>query len=307
MSREPTVELRHVCKSYGDLKAVDELSFAAYRGEVFGLLGPNGAGKTTTLEMIEGLREPDSGEIFITGMNVRSDLQKVKEIIGVQLQSTSLYNKIKVGEALALFGGYYQKRRTVEELLRLVSLEDKRDVYHQNLSGGQQQRLALALTLVNDPQVVFLDEPTTGLDPQSRRNLWEIIDKMRSDEKTVILTTHYMEEAEQLCDRIAIMDHGKIIAQGTTTELIAQVGVDSCLEFERNGQLSMAELQRLPGVTKIQLRGGEVELFSKNPQQTLVALLDFAEANQAEIRDLHVRRPTLEDLFLELTGRSLRE
>lgn len=307
MNREPTVEIHHVSKSYGDLKAVDDLSFTAYRGEVFGLLGPNGAGKTTTLEMIEGLREPDSGEIFINGMNVRTDLRKVKEIIGVQLQSTSLYNKIKVGEALALFGGYYQKHRTVGDLLRLVSLEEKRDVYHQHLSGGQQQRLALALTLVNDPLVVFLDEPTTGLDPQARRNLWDIINKMRSDEKTVILTTHYMEEAEQLCDRIAIMDHGRIIAQGTTVELIAQVGVDSCLEFEQNERLPLTELEKLPAVTKTQLRGGEVELFSRNPQQTLVALLDFAEASCAEIKDLHVRRPTLEDLFLELTGRSLRE
>ncbi len=307
MNREPTVELHHVSKSYGDLKAVDDLSFTAYRGEVFGLLGPNGAGKTTTLEMIEGLREPDCGEIFINGMDVRTELRKVKEIIGVQLQSTSLYNKIKVGEALALFGGYYQKHRTVEDLLRLVSLEEKRNVYHQTLSGGQQQRLALALTLVNDPLVVFLDEPTTGLDPQARRNLWDIIHKMRSDEKTVILTTHYMEEAQQLCDRIAIMDHGRIIAQGSTVELIAQVGVDSCLEFEQNERLPLRELEKLPAVTKTQLRGAEVELFSKNPQQTLVALLDFAKNSHAEIKDLHVRRPTLEDLFLELTGRSLRE
>ena len=307
MQQEATVRVQNVNKAYGDLKAVDDLSFTVYRGEVFGLLGPNGAGKTTTLEMIEGLRKPDSGEIFINQWNARTDLQKVKEIIGVQLQSTSLYNKIKVGEALALYGGYYQRHRSVDELLELVSLRDKRDAYHINLSGGQMQRLALALTLVNDPKVVFLDEPTTGLDPQARRNLWDIINKMRSDEKTVILTTHYMEEAEQLCDRIAIMDHGKIIAQGTTSELISQLAGESCLEFELEERLALPELQTPPAVTKVEARGATVELFSKNPQESLVSLLDLARDKHAEIKDLHVRRPTLEDLFLKLTGRSLRE
>ena len=188
---EVTVLLINVSKSYGDLKAVDNLSFEARRGEIFGLLGPNGAGKTTTLEMIEGLRKPDSGDIYINGHDVRRELHKVKEVIGVQLQSTSIYNKIKIGEALKLFGGYYKTRRSVDELLKLVALEDKRNTYHMKLSGGQQQRFALALALVNDPKVVFLDEPTTGLDPQARRNLWHIISKMRSEAKTVILTTHY--------------------------------------------------------------------------------------------------------------------
>ena len=306
-NRQPTVELTSLNKSYGDLKAVDNLSFTAYRGEVFGLLGPNGAGKTTTLEMIEGLREPDSGEIIVNGCNAKTDLQKVKEIIGVQLQSTSLYNKIKVGEALALYGGYYKKRRSVDELLKLVSLEDKRNSYHKDLSGGQQQRLALALTLVNDPMVVFLDEPTTGLDPQARRNLWEIISKMRSDEKTVLLTTHYMEEAERLCDRIAIMDHGRIIAEGTPAELISKMSVDSCLEFRNNGMFELSELEELPNVTKTLINGENVELFSRNPQQTLVNLVELSKSRNMEVNDLHVRRATLEDLFIELTGRSLRE
>ncbi len=304
---QPTVELISVSKSYGDLKAVDNLSFTAYRGEVFGLLGPNGAGKTTTLEMIEGLREPDSGEIFVNGHNSKTDLQKVKEMIGVQLQSTSLYNKIKVGEALALYGGYYKNRRSVDELLKLVSLEDKRNSYHKDLSGGQQQRLALALTLVNDPMVVFLDEPTTGLDPQARRNLWEIISEMRSDEKTVLLTTHYMEEAERLCDRIAIMDHGKIIAEGTPGELVSRMSVDSCLEFRNNEALDLVQLQKLPNVTKTLTNGENIELFSRNPQETLVNLIELSKSQNAEIKDLHVRRATLEDLFIELTGRSLRE
>ncbi|MFQ5651973.1 MAG: ABC transporter ATP-binding protein [bacterium] len=302
-----TVQLKNVSKSYGDLKAVDHLSFEACRGEVFGLLGPNGAGKTTTLEMIEGLRKPDGGEIYIDGHNVQTELHKVKEVIGVQLQSTSIYNKIKIGEALKLFGGYYKKRRSPDELLELVALEDKRNTYHMKLSGGQQQRFALALALVNDPRVVFLDEPTTGLDPQARRNLWDIISRMRADDKTVILTTHYMEEAEKLCDRIAIVDHGKKIAEGTPRELVARLDFESCLEFASDGLFTDAEVEKLPAVSKVRRNGEFVELFSENPQKTLVQLIDLAKSKNRDIKDLHIRRPTLEDLFLELTGRSLRE
>lgn len=305
---EVTVLLNNVSKSYGDLKAVDNLSFEARRGEIFGLLGPNGAGKTTTLEMIEGLRKPDSGDIYINGHDVRRELHKVKEVIGVQLQSTSIYNKIKIGEALKLFGGYYKTRRSVDELLKLVALEDKRNTYHMKLSGGQQQRFALALALVNDPKVVFLDEPTTGLDPQARRNLWHIISKMRSEAKTVILTTHYMEEAERLCDRIAIVDHGRKIAEGAPRELVSQMNVESCLEFTANGlAASPEELKRLSAVSKVLTKGEQVELFSKQPQKTLEQLIELARSRGSEIKDLHIRRPTLEDLFLELTGRSLRE
>lgn len=304
---DATVSVRNVRKAYGELVAVDDLSFQAHRGEVFGLLGPNGAGKTTTLEMIEGLREPDAGTILIGGIDARRQSRQVREIIGVQLQSTSLYNKIRVGEALQLFAGYYRRHRSVDELLELVSLSDKRDSYHMNLSGGQQQRLALALALVNDPLVVFLDEPTTGLDPQARRNLWDIIRNMKSDEKTVILTTHYMEEAEQLCDRVAIMDHGRIIAEGTPRELVSGLSADSCLVFRCPSALDAARLAGLPAVTQV-LRGGEeVELFSGHPQETLGALIDLTRAAGVEISDLHVRRPTLEDLFIELTGRRLRE
>lgn len=189
-----------------------------------------------------------------------------------------------------------------------MALEDKRNTYHMKLSGGQQQRFALALALVNDPKVVFLDEPTTGLDPQARRNLWHIISKMRSEAKTVILTTHYMEEAERLCDRIAIVDHGRKIAEGAPRELVSQMKVESCLEFAANGlAASPEELKRLPAVSKVLTNGEQVELFSKHPQKTLEQLIELARSRASEIKDLHIRRPTLEDLFLELTGRSLRE
>ncbi|MCH8980743.1 ATP-binding cassette domain-containing protein [candidate division KSB1 bacterium] len=306
-NNKPTVQLKNVCKSYGDLKAVDDLGFEAHRGEIFGLLGPNGAGKTTTLEMIEGLRKPDSGELFIDGHNVQTDLNKVKEVIGVQLQSTSIYNNIRVAEALKLFDGYYKKQRSADELLKLVALEDKRTSYHKNLSGGQQQRFAIALALVNDPTVVFLDEPTTGLDPQARRNLWDIIAHMRANDKTVILTTHYMEEAERLCDRILILDHGRKIAEGAPRELVAQLKIESCLEFSANGLFEVEELEKISNVTKVLVKGDDVELFSKNPHNSLLGLMELAKSKKSEIQNLHVRRPTLEDLFLELTGRSLRE
>lgn len=305
--RDTIIEVISISKSYGKTIAVNDLSFSTYKGEIFGLLGPNGAGKTTTLEMIEGLRPLDNGEIYVNSHDVKKDLQKVKEIIGVQLQSTSLYNKIKVGEAIELFGNYYKKRRSVDELLKLVSLEDKRNSYHQDLSGGQKQRLALAITLVNDPEIVFLDEPTTGLDPQARRNLWGIISQMKSEEKTIIITTHYMEEAEKLCDRIAIMDHGRILAQGTPYELIAQLKVSSCVEFSSNGSFSASDLETLPAVTKVINKGVLTELFSNNPQETLLNLMELSKSKKQEIKDLHIRKATLEDLFLELTGRSLRE
>ena len=301
------VDVQAVCKSYGVLKAVDGVSFSVSRGEIFGLLGPNGAGKTTTLEMLEGLRIPDSGDIYINSLNVLRNMKAINEIIGVQLQATSLYNKIKVHEALRLFGSYYKRRRSVSELLSLVSLSDKKDSYHKDLSGGQMQRLALALALVNDPLLVFLDEPTTGLDPQARRNLWDIIASMKQEDKTVLLTTHYMDEAEKLCDRIAIMDHGRILAMGSPAELISGLHTDSCLEFVSEGFLDPHVLkQDFPG-QKILTKGNTVEIFTKTPQKTVIRLLDSAQKKDIIIKDLHIRRATLEDVFLELTGRSLRE
>ena len=228
------VEVKGLTKRYGDVIAVNEVSFDIEKGEIFGLLGPNGAGKTTTVELIEGLRKPDSGFIKVCGIDVSDGIDKVKELIGVQLQTTTLYDKIRIGEAIDLFGGYYQKSLPTAQILDGVSLSDKRDSFVEALSGGQRQRLALALALVNDPEILFLDEPTTGLDPQARRNVWDIVERLREQGKTIILTTHYMEEAERLCDRIGIMDQGKIIALDAPRDLIANQNLESAIELIQN-------------------------------------------------------------------------
>jgi ABC-2 type transport system ATP-binding protein len=220
------IDVKDLTKSYGNLTAVNRLSFSIAEGEVFGLLGPNGAGKTTTLEMIEGLRKPDEGSIRICGKDVADNAEEVKEIIGVQLQDTTFYDKVKVRELIDYFGGCYRESRSTEEILDEVSLNDKKRDYVGALSGGQKQRLALALALVNDPDVLFLDEPTNALDPQARRSIWEIIEELRKKGKTIVLNTHYMEEAERLCGRVGIMDHGRIIALDTPANLISKHNTD---------------------------------------------------------------------------------
>ena len=225
------VEVKDLTKRYGNLVAVDKVSFAIQEGEIFGILGPNGAGKTTTIEMIEALRKPDGGSIQVCHIDVTRRADKVKEIIGVQLQSTSLYDRIRVTEVIDLFGGYYPKSLPTSEVLQEISLVEKKDSFVESLSGGQKQRLALALSLVNDPRVLFLDEPTTALDPQARRATWDIIERLRQKGKTIILNTHYMEEAERLCDRVGIMDHGQIIALDTPSTLISKQNLDSAIEF----------------------------------------------------------------------------
>ena len=231
----PALRLRGLRKTFPKVVAVAGVDLDVAQGEVFGLLGPNGAGKTTTLEVIEGLTEADSGEIEILGLTWARNGREIRSRIGVQLQSTSLFNKITPRESLDLYGSYYPKRRSTEDLLKLVQLEEKADAYHITLSGGQQQRLALAMALVNDPELVFLDEPTTGLDPQARRGLWDVVRSMKAEGRTVVLTTHYMDEAEALCDRLAIMDHGKVIATGTPASLIADLAIPSVVELTFDG------------------------------------------------------------------------
>ena len=301
------IEVRGLRKQFPKVLAVAGVDLDVAAGEVFGLLGPNGAGKTTTLEMIEGLTPPDAGEISICGLNWRQNGPEIKARIGVQLQATSLYNKITPREALDLFGSYYPKRRGTDELLELVQLKDKADSYHVTLSGGQAQRLALALALVSDPDVVFLDEPTAGLDPQGRRSLWEIVRAMKAEGRTTVLTTHYMDEAEALCDRLAILDHGKILRSGTPAELIASLGIPSVVEltFEGDAPDPSAFASKL-GAT-IEARGDVWEIPTPDLKTLLPRLFSAIESQRLEYDQVHVRRATLEDVFLHLTGRSLRE
>jgi ABC-2 type transport system ATP-binding protein len=304
---ELALRVRGLRKQYPKVLAVDNLDLDVPRGEVFGLLGPNGAGKTTTLEIIEGLTLADSGVIEILGLDWRHHGKEIRSRMGVQLQSTSLFNKITPREALDLYGSYYPRRRSTKDLLDLVQLNEKADAYHITLSGGQQQRLAIALALVNDPELVFLDEPTTGLDPQARRSLWEVIRHMKGEGRTVILTTHYMEEAETLCDRLAIMDQGRILTTGTPMELIQQLGLPSIVEFAFNGEApDPAAFAHKLGQT-VEGRGDLWEIPTQDPKGLLPCLLEFAELEQIPYEQVHVRRATLEDVFLHRTGRSLRE
>ncbi len=304
---EWALDIRGLRKAFPKVVAVDGLDLQVRRGEVFGLLGPNGAGKTTTLEMAEGLQQPDAGEIHVLGLDWKRSAREIRTRIGVQLQATSLFNKITPREALDLLGGYYPKRRGTDELLDLVQLQEKADAYHVTLSGGQQQRLALALALVNDPELVFLDEPTTGLDPQARRSLWEVVRKMKADGRTVVLTTHYMDEAEALCDRLAIMDHGRIIATGTPASLIAQLQIPSVIELTFDGPAPdpLPFAQRLG--TAVEAKEDLWEIATQDPKTLLPRLLEAAEQSALPYQQLHVRRATLEDVFLHRTGRSLRD
>jgi ABC-2 type transport system ATP-binding protein len=301
------IVVRGLRKQFPKVLAVAGVDLNVAAGEVFGLLGPNGAGKTTTLEMIEGLTPADAGEIGICGLNWRQHAQEIRARIGVQLQATSLYNKITPREALELFGSYYPKRRQTQELLELVQLQEKADAYHVTLSGGQAQRLALALALVNDPEVVFLDEPTAGLDPQGRRSLWEVVRKMRSEGRTTMLTTHYMDEAEALCDRLAILDHGKILRSGTPAELIASLGIPSVVELTFDGAAPDASAFAARLGIPVEARGDVWEIPTPDPKTLLPKLFTAIESERLEYNQVHVRRATLEDVFLQLTGRSLRE
>jgi ABC-2 type transport system ATP-binding protein len=304
---ELALEISGLRKAFPKVVAVDGLDLEVRRGEVFGLLGPNGAGKTTTLEMAEGLQKPDAGEIRVLGLDWKRHGQEIRTRIGVQLQATSLFNKITPREALDLIGGYYPKRRPTEDLLDLVQLQEKADAYHITLSGGQMQRLALALALVNDPELVFLDEPTTGLDPQARRSLWDVVRHMKAEGRTVVITTHYMDEAESLCDRLAIVDHGKVIARGTPASLISELGLPSVVELSFDGAAPdpAAFTSRLG--SPVEVREDRWEIPAADPKSILPKLLESAEATGTAYQQVHIRRATLEDVFLHRTGRSLRD
>ncbi|HEV2405435.1 MAG TPA: ABC transporter ATP-binding protein [Ktedonobacterales bacterium] len=307
-SESPAIEIVDVVKRYGAHAAVDHASFTVKRGEIFGLLGPNGAGKTTALEIIEGLRVADEGKVSVLGLDVRRQRRAVQARIGVQLQATTLFPELTTRETIALFGAFYPHAIPTDDLLRDVGLEQKAKTHPQNLSGGQRQRLALALALVNDPQLVFLDEPTTGLDPQSRRMLWETVLRLRERGKTVVLTTHFMDEAQTLCDRIAIMDHGRVIALDTPAGLIATLGASAAIACEFSGAAAPDEaLRDLPHVTEARVGPERTVLYTDNVEATMAALFGLTGASGVRIEHLQVNAPTLEDVFLKLTGRGLRD
>jgi ABC-2 type transport system ATP-binding protein len=295
-------------KRYGDVHAVAGVSFAVAQGETFGILGPNGAGKTTTLEMIEGLTRPDAGSIEILGESVWPNPTRIQSRIGVQLQKNAMFENLTAAELLELFGRFYgvALEGRAARLLALVGLEEKAESQARQLSGGQQQRLAIALALVHDPEIVFLDEPTTGLDPQARRNLWDVISAVAAENRTVVLTTHYLDEAETLCDRVAIMDGGRIIALDSPQALIDGLRGRSRVVFEGEG-IGRDELAALAGVQAVAEADGVYELTSMEPQRTLLGLIALAEAHKVEMRGLAVRQPTLEDVFLDATGTEFRE
>jgi len=294
-------------KRFRQVHAVRGLTLQVARGEVFGLLGPNGAGKTTSLEMLEGLVVPDAGTIRILGLDWQQHGRAIRSRIGVQFQSTQLDDKVKVREALELFGSYYPKARPASELLTLLQLEDKAAVYQSRLSGGQRQRLALGLALVNDPELVFLDEPTTGLDPQARQGLWELVRQLRREGRTVLLTTHYMDEAEALCDRIGIMDRGQVLQLGTPRELIDSLGQGSRAEIEFKGPAPDPQAFAARLGTPVEAHAEHWSVPLSDTRRDLPQVLACVEALAVPMQQLHVRRASLEDVFLQRTGRSLRD
>jgi ABC-2 type transport system ATP-binding protein len=304
---DAVIAVDDVRKAYGEVRAVDGVTFQVAKGEIFGLLGPNGAGKTTTMEMIEGLHAPDSGEIHVLGMDVRRFATQIKNRVGVQLQTAALYPQLTVSELLALFGTFYARRQPVERLLGDLELGEKRNAQTKNLSGGQRQRLSVALALVNDPEVVFLDEPTTGLDPAARQGLWSVVRRMQGEGRTILMTTHYMEEAEALCDRLAIMDHGRILDSGTVDEIIGRRFRERGVHFGRVGAPEEEQLKGLPGVSRVVYEGDEVVLYTSDVPATIGGLLELTGRARTEPADLMIRRASLEDVFLELTGRALRD
>jgi ABC-2 type transport system ATP-binding protein len=307
MVSELAIECRQLVKRYGDLVAVDHLDLEVARGECFGLLGPNGAGKTTTVEILEGLTVPDGGEVYLLGKTwKRRGARKLRARIGVALQETRLPEKLTVLEVVRLFRSFYPQGRSPDEVIEILGLVEKREARVGNLSGGQRQRLALASALVGNPDLLFLDEPTTGLDPQARLRIWEVVETFRKDGGTVLMTTHYMDEAHRLCDRIAIMDRGKGIALDTPDSLIDSLGAEQIIEFPSNG-FDPEAMRNLPGVVGIKHRGGSTRLRVQHLGEALPALLSHAAAHGVTLESLTTHRATLEDVYVHLTGRGLRD
>ena len=301
------IEIKELVKKYRNFTAVDSVSFDVKKGEIFGFLGPNGAGKTTTLEIIEGLRQPTLGETIVLGVNTQRDVEKVKERIGVQLQSSAFFDYLSLEELLDLFGRFYKKFLSPEELLKKIDLLDKRKAKVRELSGGQRQRFSIALALVNDPEVLFLDEPTTGIDPQSRHYLWELIRKLNKEGKTIVLTTHFMDEAQALCDRIAIIDNGKIIACDTPEKIIASAKIPFKIRVAMDGNKDIFDkVKKILDYREV-YDGENCHEFRIKDIGDLQAIMRELEARGTKITNLEVRSANLEDVFLSMTGKELRE
>ena len=310
MPADPSaVRCRGLVKRYDQLVAVDHLDLDVAAGECFGLLGPNGAGKTTTVEVLEGLLPPDDGDVEVLGLRWGRDDAALRQRLGIQLQETQFSDKLSVREIVRLFRSFYRAGRDVDELLALVELEGKRDTWYVKLSGGQKQRLAVACALVGRPDLLFLDEPTTGLDPQSRRQFWDLLGRFRAEGGTIVITTHYMEEAETLCDRVAVVDRGRVIARGTPRELIQSLGAEHVIEFSVAGGAapSADELGALPGVRGVRQGEGACRLIASEVHVVVPALLDALGARGATLASLATHTATLEDVFVSLTGRHLRD
>ena len=301
------VQARGLEKRFADVVAVDGIDLEVRAGTCLGVLGPNGAGKTTTIEMLEGLQSPDAGTIEILGMSWEREAGPIKEQIGVQLQETDFQEKVKTFELLRLFRSFYRQGLELDDVLRAIGLTEKKHAFVSKLSGGQRQRLAIGCALLSKPRVLFLDEPTTGLDPQARRRLWEIVEQFKAQEGTVILTTHYMDEAERLADDLIIVDRGKVIARGSPPSIIASLQAENVVEFTSSPAIGEPHLNGLEGVERVLGSEGSVRLSVSNTQLALSSLFDHAKRHEIEIDSLSTHRPTLEDVFVSLTGKHLRD
>jgi ABC-2 type transport system ATP-binding protein len=305
----PIVQVKGLRKTYGTTVAVEEVSFEVEEGEIFGMVGPNGAGKTTTIECLEGLRKPDAGSVRVLGVDPQVDGQTLRLRTGMQLQQSNLPERMKVWEALNLYASFYPKPADWQALLVQLGLEEKRNASFSKLSGGQKQRLFIALALLPDPQLVFLDELTTGLDPQARHAIWDLVRGVRTRGKTVLMTTHFMEEAERLCDRVAILDHGRIVALDSPAALIRGLGKEERVVFSVDGILPAAFVDALSGTAQVEVQGERVIVHGKNGRkEPLVSeVVSLLSGQGVPFRDLRTEQPSLEDVFLSLTGREMRE
>jgi len=306
------VQVEGLSKTYGKTKAVDQVSFEVQEGEIFGMVGPNGAGKTTTIECIEGLRQADQGRVRVLGLDPFKQERQLRPLLGIQLQQAHLPDNLKVWEALDLYASFYEQTLDWEELLAGLGLADKRETAFRKLSGGQQQRLFIALALINDPRVVFLDELTTGLDPHARHAIWDLVGGVRERGKTVFLTTHYMEEAEHLCDRVAILDAGRIVALDTPANLIAGLGISERVIFRVSGDWNPAGLENHPRVERVEVEGDKRVVYGKsngspNPVPIVTEVVNILTAGGVPFSDLRTEQPDLEDVFLSFTGKRLQE